>query len=317
MKTVTWNLTLDDRPLDLRIEHSRSLRELTVWVDGFPSRREKLPEHLHPRYVVEVELDGHPVAIILIPEGPRLRYEVAIDGRSPTDGTPLAEIGMPVDGTSFLPGQLTFDGDRYYALFPRWPRVCLGTGLGGALLTSAATALAVSDGRLTDTTRTLLMFGFTALITGIGWWWSDLQRHRRLMSWGNARPAVVVATHPVRLAVSVDLAVNDGDHAPAVFVIDQPLESVRPTVQIGDRAVVMAWFEHSQDGQRWHGVRLLAAECGSSEDAAIARIQAQMLDGEWRRLEQWHEAVGSPTSTGRWELSREAARLTRTSAPLP
>jgi hypothetical protein len=88
-------------------------------------------------------------------------------------------------------------------------------------------------------------------------------------------------------------------------------------VQIGDRAVVMAWFEHSQDGQRWHGVRLLAAECGSSEDAAIARIQAQMLDGEWRRLEQWHEAVGSPTSTGRWELSREAARLTRTSAPLP
>ena len=229
MKTVTWNLTLDDRPLDLRVEHSRSRRELTVWVDGFPTRRESLPEHLHPRHVVELELDGHPVAIVLVPEGPRLRYEVAIDGRSPTDGTPLAEIGLPVEGTSFLPGQLTFDADRYYALFPRWPRTCLGTGLTGAVLTLIATAMAVSEGRLTDTTRTLLMFGFTALITGIGWWWSDLQRHQRLMSWGNARPALVVATHPVRLAVSVDLAVNDGDYAPAVVIIEQPYAAGIPT----------------------------------------------------------------------------------------
>jgi hypothetical protein len=317
MKTVTWNLTLDDRPLELRVEHSRSRRELIVWVDGFPTRREKLPDHLHPRHLIELDLDGHAVAIVLVPDAHRLRYELAIDGRGHADGTPLAEIGLPVEGTTFLPGQLTFDADRYYSLFPRWPRVCTVTSLTGAALTVAATAVGTADGHLTDPTRAMLMFGISALITGVSWWWSDLSRHRQLLSWGAVRPALVVSTQPVRLAVSVDLAVNDGDCAPAVFVVEQPLDRVRSEVQVGDRAIVMAWYEHTQDGRRWHGVRLLAAECGSADAATIERIQSQVLDGEWRRLAQWHEAVGSPSAAGRWELSREAARTARTSAPLP
>lgn len=301
MTTTTWETTLDEQPLDLRVSHDTTNRELVVWVDGFPTRRERVPEVVWPQHRVQVPINGHQAEIVLTPSQHGWRYEACIDGTPIRHDSPDANVWHEQHGQDWWPARLEFDGARYYELFPAWPRACALACTLGALLGGVAAWRGWTDRALTQPVQALLLLALTSTFTGIAWWWTDRRRMRELMGHAELKPGVVVGVFPTRIAVPVDLAYSPEYTAPAVVVVEQPLERVR-VVRVGDRVPMVLSYDHSQDGRLWHGLTLVAAECACSDLRAVAHAAATLPEEAWEQAQTWNEAAGGPTVPGRWHI---------------
>lgn len=307
LKTVTWSITVDERPAAIRVEHSRSRRELVIWVDGFPMKRCRLPEILVPRHEESFALDGHDAAIVLVPGPTGTAYHCVLDGADVERGVARDELGRDANGQAFRPGMLELSPQRYYRLFPAWfvaSAVATAAGVVGLLVSAF---VAWRGGHAQG-----IAVGATAtLASGLGWAVAELRRRREHVAWGDARPALVVSRFPLRIAVGVDLAVHDDDHHPAIVVVDQPLDRVREAIRVGDRVVALVAFQHSQDGEIWHGVDVVAAECASEDVTAIGRLHDQLTATDWAQLDRWLERAGHPTTPGTTRVDRAPLRPER------
>jgi hypothetical protein len=311
MTITTWETTLDEQPLELKVSHDPVTREFVVWVDGFPTRRERLPELVWPQHRLSIPINGHQAEIVVTPGPHGLRCEALIDGQTVDREDPDVRIYQEAAGHDWWPARLQFDPSRYYELFPAWPRACAVACVLGAVLGVAAAWRAWSEGAFVQPAQALLLLGLTSTFTGVAWWWTDNRRLRDLMFGAELRPGVVVGLSPVRIAVPVDLAYNPEQTAPAVVVVEQPLDKLRPVV-LGERVLMVLSYDHSQDGRLWHGLTLIAAECASTDEAAIRRLADALPESSWEEADRWNAAAGLPTTPGHWHVPTSSTRDVRT-----
>lgn len=278
----SWQLTVDDRPMEVRVAVQE--RQLVVWIDGFPTHREPLPDALLSAHRTAIDVDGHRLGVLLLP-GPMGGFALTLDGSCVDTGTAEAEIGGLRSRGAVYAGHLPLDVGRYYRCFPAWLRASLAAaslGLGLGLWIAVDVALAGGFGGI-DLIRPT--FAISLTLVGVGWIMQDIQRQQLRFATGEALPAVVVQQHPPAIACVVNLATQAaGAPKHTLLVKPQPLDRVGPVPPLGARLVVLAMLEPSQDGQRHPDASVVAASCGSSNHGAIHRLQRSVSRHEWDRL---------------------------------
>lgn len=298
-RTTRWTTTLDGRPLTLRAVHAPHDQALTLSLDGLPVRRFTLPDTLWGPHRVELTSDGHRIALTLVPGEDRVRCDAEIDGRrlQVDDHTSLHH---EEDGRAWPIAGLVFDPERYDRLHPAQTRPWRAALALGAGLICVAAFEALSGAAHTPSAEVTLAAGLTAAFWGAGWRWSLRRRMQDRMATGAVHPAIVVSSHPVRVAVQVSPARQSGeDEAPWLLVADQPLDRLGP-VRVGDRVAVVV----DEDADPPH---VVAVDLAASDRAATAALQAQLSEVAWRRLEHDWQVAGAPTAAGRHALRPEAS----------
>lgn len=297
MPSRTWTTTLDDAPLELRADVDVAARSLVVVVDGFPVHRETLPASIAPQHKAVTTVSGHRVAVVVVPTPSGIVLQAAIDGRDLDTDRGEEALGLPMAGGALVPARLPLDTGLYYACYPRWMRATAGALLAGITMLAWALFDVWQRGLWTEGSQLLAVLAGGAAATGLGWMWRDVRHQRRRFAWGDTRPGVVVALDPVCVAVSADLAIKEREHVPVVRLSRQPLDRIGD-VALGDRVVMVVVYEDSQDGTRWHDVDAVAASCGCSDEAALARLATVVPPGAWDTLDQQLDDLGRPTAPG-------------------
>jgi hypothetical protein len=307
----TWNSELDGHPLEVEARYDPDEHELKVLIDGFPVHREALPDPLWPHAKVVLDVSGHRLAVFVQIVGPHLRFEAAIDDVCLDTGRPEDQLGQQGGNGRYVPGRIQFAAERYYDRFPFWPRVCAMACLAGATMGGWALFSAMGNGSLTSGGQALLLFASTSVVSGLGWWWQDYRRTGDLFSYGDAVPAVVVGTSPLRIAVAVDLAMPNRGFFPVIRVVEQPdFELGGQPARLGDRLVALVRYLDAQNGRHWSDLQVVAATHGTEDGAALERTMDRFAPREWTRLETWLTKVEDPARPGLYRLSLPGSGFT-------
>lgn len=317
MTARQWTTELDERPLEIRAEVRESDATLGVWIDGFPAHREPLPRVLDGHHAVVLDVDGHRLAVLVVP-GPRghLSLQAALDGAGLDDGRPEGLLANP-SGQGPSAGGLTPDLGRYYRHDPTWLRRSGLSAVAGLTFAGWGAALAWSSaGPLPGAAQTLLLLGLTGLLTALGWMTGDARRVRSMVAHGRTAPAVVVCAEPLTVAVALDLGLPHREAWPAVRVRRLPhldLDAPDPP-RPGDRTLVWLDLHDPQDGDRYHDVSLVPVDWALSDPGDRARLHARLSSEEWARLDRSLERAGRPTEPGLYPL-RPGVAVPRSSQP--
>jgi hypothetical protein len=300
-RTTIWRTSLDGQPVEIRAIHDVRTRDFAIHIDGFPIRRQTLPEMLWRGFRVEAPMASHTVAITVIPTEDSWRYEAEVDGRTLQIFGAETSLHQEVDGRYARIGALPFDPVRHARLFPRWYVAAALVGVLGAALAGGGVARAIEVGALTRPVQATLVGAFTCAFTAFAWWYGHTQRTRDLLLTGAVHPAVVVALDPVRVALVVDRSVEPEHQEPAALVIRQPLDRLRP-VRVGERTVALVRFDHTQDGVRWSGISAIAAAAATADDHAVDALRDSIPEAAWERLKVDLQIAGRPTEVGQHAL---------------
>jgi hypothetical protein len=298
-----WHTELDNHPLHLEARYAPDTHEVLLLVDDFPTHREALPHQMWPHAKVVIDVSGHRVAVFVQFTGHQVRFEAAVDGRALDRSESEDELATRLGGR-FTPGHFEFEVERYYGLFPLWPRVCTASVLSGATMMAWAAHTTSQNGVVTEGSQVLLILSTTIILSGMGWWWQDLRRTRDLFAYGDSVPAVVVGEAPLRIAVAVDLAMPQRGFFPAVRITAHPdleIDGVRPVV--GDRLVALVRYQDSQNGRHWQDIHMVAAATGTHDLDALRTARTRFAPKEWSRLERWLRAVDAPKAPGLHRLN--------------
>lgn len=294
-RTTRWTTTLDGRPLTLRAVHAPEDHTLTLSLDGLPVRRFTLPDTLWGPHRVELTSDGHRIALTLLPGEDRMRCDAEIDGRA-LRADAHTSLHHEEDGQSWPIAGLVFDAERYDRLHPAQTRAWRAALAVGAGLICVALFEALSGAVHTPSAEVTLAAGLTAAFWGGGWRWSLRRRMQDRLATGAIHPAMVVNTHPVRVAVQV--SPRQPGAAPWLLVVDQPLDRLGP-VQVGDRLAVVV------DGYA-DPPQVVSTVLACADQAATRALRDQFSEAVWRRLEHDWTVTGSPAAEGRFELQPES-----------
>lgn len=298
MSGRSWRIEIDGNALTLAVEHDPGRREVVVRVDGYPVAR--TPWNAEPT-LVTFRVDGRDATARVTPSPQGWRHEIALDGEiwsdedaeRPPGQAPRRSRPPPIRSARFLRLLLA----RADAV-PLGLIACVACGLACAGYGLARAAQAGLD----PLTQAWGVGALTALLAPTLWTNGALDQARWLARRGEVLPGRVVALHPVRVAIALDVSwAEDGQH-PAILVVHQPLDHARPGgVQVGDTVTMLIERRSSLDGVCFDDIVVVAAECVVEDPVALADL-AERVEGEARDIfeafDVWFDHASRPLSVG-------------------
>lgn len=294
----TWHIELDGHELILVVEHDPGRRDVVVRVDGYPIAR--APWNAEPTEVV-FRVDGRDASARVVPSPQGWQHTLTLDGRVWTDTDAARPAGPPARRARLA----RLDVQRFLRLLllrddgaGAWITASLIAGL----VCTVCGASRTSDVGIDALTQAWGVAAVTALLAPLLWTNGALDQTRGLARHGDVLPGRVIALHPVRVAIALDVSwAEDGQH-PAVLVTHQPLDRVRPGgVAVGDTATVLVERRSTGDGVRFDDILVVAAECLTDDPLALADL-AERIDPEARdafeAFDAWYELAERPLHEG-------------------
>lgn len=135
------------------------------------------------------------------------------------------------------------------------------------------------------------------LILGLFW----LQRYV-VADGGDLCPAMIVQTHPYRIAIRADLTFGL-DSWPVIKVINQPLGRTRMRpLAVGTLLPVVATYYKLDGLNHWADIDAFAAPCLTDDQSAIDQTVRRIPDAEWQALQSDWAKLNRPELPGLYHL---------------
>jgi hypothetical protein len=163
------------------------------------------------------------------------------------------------------PGLLTFNAVRHLLAYPLWPLAWLGVG-------AAAFAWAwwLGAGQVS----VCLVMVATAILY--------FYRRSSKYYYGDVNPGVVISAAPCRIAVTVGLAIGEGEN-PSVKIIPAPLLGMPQGTAIGTQVLTVTTF-HNPEDDVWHDVEPEVAAAGCDNPHVLDRARTTIEPKAWQQL---------------------------------
>ncbi|MFI5380369.1 MAG: DUF3239 domain-containing protein [Tepidisphaerales bacterium] len=160
---------------------------------------------------------------------------------------------------------LPYNAVRHLAAYPRWPLAWLGAG-------AAAFAWAwwLGAGQV----AVVLVMLAAAVVY--------FYRRSCKYYYGDVNPGVVISAAPCRIAVTVGLAIGEGEN-PSIKIIPAPLVGMPQGATIGTQVVTVTTF-HNPEDDVWHDVEPEVAAAGCDNPHALDRARTTIEPKQWQQL---------------------------------
>lgn len=158
---------------------------------------------------------------------------------------------------------------QYARCFPRWSTAGMAFLAVGIVLLYRGTSIGMA----------VLWLGGLCLAR-------DWYRFRRRVASSRICPARVIWESPYLVAVLCDLSPRDTTSAPAIVVLEQPLQRMTGGAPAaGARLAALVAFGGDPHAECWSEVSAMVVNCCMQDRAAIGEVLAAIGDAEWQQLE--------------------------------